>query len=72
MKSEEFRVKTDFEFHCKALSQTERSKSQLIYSQIIIGGIIILGSIASMVLAFKTTDSDNGTQINLFSHIKLS
>jgi hypothetical protein len=55
--------------YTNALNQTERSKNGLIYSQIIIGGIIILGSIVSMILAFKTTAPNNGTQINLFSHI---
>lgn len=55
--------------YTNALDQTERGRNRLIYGQIIIGGIIILGSIASMILAFKATASDNGMQIKLFGHI---
>lgn len=42
--------------YTNALNQTKRNKNRLIYSQIIIGGIIILGSIAFMVLTLKTTE----------------
>ncbi|KAJ5418709.1 uncharacterized protein N7487_002259 [Penicillium crustosum] len=45
--------------YTEALSQGKRNKKQLIYSQIMIGGIIILGSVASMLLALKRTTADN-------------
>jgi hypothetical protein len=51
--------------YTEALSQGKRNKKQLIYSQIMIGGIIILGSVASMLLALKRTTADNGKQLCL-------
>lgn len=49
----------------EALSPGKRNKQQLIYSQIMIGGIIILGSVASMLLTLKRTTADNGKQLCL-------
>ena len=51
--------------YTEAINQGKRNKKQLIYSQIMIGGIIILGSVASMLLALKRTTADNGTQLCL-------
>lgn len=51
--------------YTEALSRGKRNKQQLIYSQIMIGGIIILGSVASMLLALKRTTTDNGKQLCL-------
>ncbi|KAJ6064751.1 hypothetical protein N7444_000404 [Penicillium canescens] len=45
--------------YTEALSRGKRNKQQLIYSQIMIGGIIILGSVVSMLLALKRTTADN-------------
>lgn len=49
--------------HTEALNQGKRNNKQLIYSQIMIDGIIILGLVASVVLAVKGTTADNGTQL---------
>lgn len=56
--------------YTEALTQGKRKKKQLIYSQIMIGGIVILGSVASMVLTLKRATADNGTQLWLFDDDK--
>lgn len=48
-------------FNTETICQKGWSKKPLILTQIIIGGIIILGSIASMILAVKRITSDDGT-----------
>ncbi|KAJ5993343.1 hypothetical protein N7451_009067 [Penicillium sp. IBT 35674x] len=46
-------------FNTETIGQKGWSRKPLIFTQIIIGGIIILGSIASMVLAVKRVTSDD-------------
>ena len=47
-------------FNTETLGQKGWSRKPLIFTQIIIGGIIILGSIASMILTVKRLTAGDG------------